>query len=70
MITREIGSMADIDTFSKAVVKDGQCQIRLRNGEPVMRCCGNSNLDAIRKFRKLLDQLAEDTSKKSNDLKT
>jgi hypothetical protein len=70
MITREMGSMSDIDSFSKAVVKDNQCQIRLKNGEPVMRCFGNSNLDAIRKFRKLLDQLAEDASKKSNDLKT
>ena len=60
MIIRSMASVADIDSFSKATVKDGQCQIRLKNGEPVMRCFGNNDLDAIRKFRKLLDQLAED----------
>lgn len=68
MIVRQ--SVADIDTFSKAVVKNNICEIRVRNGEPVIRSFGTSDLDAIRKLRKLMDQLAEDASEKASNLKT
>lgn len=68
MIVRQ--SVADIDTFSKAVIKNSVCEIRVRNGEPVIRSFGNSDLDAIRKLRKLMDQLAEDASEKAKNLKT
>jgi hypothetical protein len=61
MIVRQ--SVADIDTFSKAVVKNGVCEIRVRNGEPVIKSVGKNDLDAIRKLRKLLDQLHDENIK-------
>lgn len=69
MIVRSTASVADIDCFSKATVKDGQCQIRLKNGEPVIRSIGKNDLEAIRNLRRLLDQLSEEASKKSDDPK-
>jgi hypothetical protein len=64
MIIRQMGSVTDIDGFSKAVVSNGQCQIRLKNGEPVIRCFGKNDLDAIKRLRILIDRLEADRQNK------
>ena len=56
--------MTTADLFLKASVKNCQVIIRDRTGEPIIRCIGKNDLDAIRKLRRCLDQVALDNENK------
>lgn len=56
--------MTTADMFVKVSAKNCQCLLRNAHGEVLVRSIGRNDLDAIRKMRKLFDDMVDEIENK------